>query len=255
MPAPFVPLIVLFFDTHNVQGYKFDILGPDPANPAVVRVRATPPAGASKAPAITVRVYTVRAAGGTLLLDLPNSGVATLIAMPPREKSLRERVQHNLTQLSLAMTLYSGDHGDLMPDADKWVDEILPYVEDRTLFRDPAAPGRAYGFAFNRVFSHKSLFKLEGFYSTAMLFESTKTLRTPRTPGNPSPGLDGTAAARTTSLPTAALSGSRTARSRRSSCQGSNLHGWGPLAGDACGRTAQRITLKCLPILRYNKKL
>ncbi len=187
-------LAMLFFDTHNTQKYTFTVLGPDPADPAAVLVRAAPPAGAVDAPAVTLRVFTTRVAGGALRVDDPES----MSRATPQETGLsgpaarRVRVQGNLKQLALAITLYAQDHEVRLPDADKWVDEVLPYVKDRALFRDPLAPVRTYGFAFNRALSRKSLAVIESPATTVLLFESTKGVKNASDLGKsiPHPGRD-----------------------------------------------------------------
>ena len=190
LPAPVFGLMVLLGDGRGTQKYTFTALGPDPADPRVVLVRAAPPADAVDAPAVTLRLLTKRAAGGALLVDASGS-VAR--AVPKEPLRMRALSQNNMKQLALAIIEYQQDHDELMPDADKWVDEIMPYVKDKAPFRDPFAPaGSAYGYAFNRALSHKSLAVIEAPATTVLLFESTKSVKNASDLGEsiPHPGRD-----------------------------------------------------------------
>jgi len=190
LPASVFGLFALFGDARGTQRYTFAALGPDPADPATVLVRAEPPAGAVDAPAVTMRLLTKRAAGGPLLVDVSGSVARAAPKQPLRVRALS---QNNLKQIALAIIEYQQDHDELMPDADKWVDEIMPYIKDRAPFRDPAAPaGQVYGYAFNRALSHKSLAIIESPSTTVLLLESTKGVKNASDLGQsvPRPGRD-----------------------------------------------------------------
>ncbi len=54
-----------------------------------------------------------------------------------------------LQKLSQAAREYATDHGNTWPHADRWTDELQPYVLDPALFRCPAAPTLQCGYAMN----------------------------------------------------------------------------------------------------------
>jgi hypothetical protein len=45
------------------------------------------------------------------------------------------------------MPEYAHEHGEALPPAGRWVDEIELYVLDRSLFRSPGAPEQECGYA------------------------------------------------------------------------------------------------------------
>jgi len=177
LAAPLFALSALFVDTHNTVRYTFTVVGPDPADPNAALVRADPPAGAVDVPAATLRLVTVidpsahaPRLDGSKSLDRAVPGQAGL---SPAQAE-RARSQSNLKQLALGIIQYEQDHDERMPDAAKWVDEIMPYVKDAALFRDPSAPaGEKWSYAYNRTLSHASLAETMSPASTVMLFEST----------------------------------------------------------------------------------
>jgi ketosteroid isomerase-like protein len=67
------------------------------------------------------------------------------------------RTQQNLYQLLRAMQEYTQDHQNRLPAADRWVDELEPYVLDRSLFRCPAVPDAECGYAINDDVAGKAL--------------------------------------------------------------------------------------------------
>ena len=152
MSKPVYGLGVLFSDMHNRVRWTFRALGPDPTDSHTVLVRAIPPASAAGVSASTVGIVTVTTPTGAARID-------TLESMKRADPEGFARVawaisQSNLKQLSLAIIQYAFDHNNHLPDADKWVDEILPYVKDKALFHDPSAPaGEEYSYAFNRALS------------------------------------------------------------------------------------------------------
>ena len=173
MPLILLGIGNLFVDTYNIKGYMFTVIGPDPAKPAVVLVRADRAA----VPAMTLRLLTVTdPAAHAPRLDM----IGSLERTAPKEfASARERAKRdisvsNLKQLALGIIQYTQDHDEIMPDADKWCDEILPYVKTEAIFRDPSAPaGEKWSYAYNRALSHVSLYQIVAPAQAVMLFEST----------------------------------------------------------------------------------
>ncbi len=190
LPPTLLGIGNLFVDTHNTSGDTFTVIDPDPADPAVVLVRASRAA----APAVTLHLLTVTdPVSHAPRLDI----IGSLERTAPKEfvsarESAREAAsQSNLRQLALGITQYTQDHDERMPDADKWVDEIMPYVKSEAIFYDPSAPaGEKWSYAYNRTLSHQSLAALEDPAQTAMLFESTAGVKNASDTGQsvPRPG-------------------------------------------------------------------
>ena len=65
--------------------------------------------------------------------------------------------ENNLRQLMGAVTQYATDHDGQLPHAERWVDDLEPYVLDRSAFRCPARPELEYGYAMNSDLSGKAL--------------------------------------------------------------------------------------------------
>ena len=191
---PLFGLALLLGDMHNAQKYVFTVIGPDPAHPGVVLVRAAPPASAAGAPALTLHLATVAGpAAHAPRLDLVESLKATSpqLVAEVAESAKRAESHNNLVLLGLAVTQYAQDHDERLPDAAHWVDQIMPYVKAAGPFHDPSAPaGQAYSYAYNRALSRQSFALLEDQAHTVMLFESAKGVKNASDTGQsvPKPG-------------------------------------------------------------------
>ena len=189
--ASFVGVVALFLDTHNTLHNTFTVFGPDPAAPGGVLVRVASSAGTTT----LLRIATVTDPGTSApRLDI----LGSLKRTDPeeftqaRDKARLTASLSNLKQLSLGVIQYSQDHDEKMPDADKWVDELSPYVQNiKTLLRDPSAPaGEEYSYAFNRTLSHQPRAAFDAPASTVLLFESTAGVKNASDTGQsvPKPG-------------------------------------------------------------------
>ncbi len=190
LPPALLPVVALFADIHDTLHFKFRVLGAAPDDPSIVLVRAyqvgTPPS--------TIRVLRIvtapdPAAGGAVRVD--GERTATLAAPEVMARAQQATSQSNLKQLSLGIIQYTQDNDEKLPDADKWVDEIMPYVKTEAIFRDPSAPaGEKWSYAFNRTLSRAPLSRLDNPASTVMLFESSKGTKNASDTGEsvPNPG-------------------------------------------------------------------
>jgi prepilin-type processing-associated H-X9-DG protein len=96
--------------------------------------------------------------------------------MPPVDPAARAAKQQcadHLAQIMLATRLYAAQHGKLLPDADKWTDEIMPYLQDPTVLKCPEAPALDCAYAMNRALSGKPLSALTARPAPVLFFEST----------------------------------------------------------------------------------
>ncbi len=169
LPAALVGIAALIGDMHNTQGRAFTVIGPDPALPGAVLVRAVPPGVTFSLLTTTdVATYTLRIEPTASLQHASPKAFAQ-----SRENAERSSSQSNLKQLALGVIQYTQDHDEKMPDAASWGDEILPFVHTEALFRDPSAPaGEKWSYAYNSTLSGVALAKLDSPAQTVMLFES-----------------------------------------------------------------------------------
>ena len=181
--------MVLLADPHHVFGYTFTVAGPDSNDPSVVLVRAAPPKGSVKLPsasvpeagarhAVTLRLLTV--ADPTTHLPRIDAVRSLEQAAAPNELDEEREQEHKaealaqLEQISAGIIRYANDHHGILPDADTWTDELLPYLKDTAVFHAPfALPGEEWSYAYNRALSHKPTAQIESPAQTVMLFEST----------------------------------------------------------------------------------
>lgn len=158
VPPALLPMLAMFGDLHDTLHFKFRVLSPAPEDPRVVLVRAYQ-VGTPLSSVKIIRLVTVPdvAARGAVRIDFLKSEESTV----PEDvaKAQRASSQSNMKQLSLGIIQYAFDHDNNLPDADKWVDEILPYLQNsKALLRDPSAPaGEEYSYAFNRALAGATL--------------------------------------------------------------------------------------------------
>lgn len=133
---------------------------------------------------LSIAALTLAAAlGGAFLVSSAPAQTTASTSFIPTPQELLYRAQRkqdvqNLKVIDLALVMYERDNHYRLPSADKWVDQITPYLEqielyrqDRSAFYDPFQPGqKRYGYAFNRNCSKKSLI---AFAETVVVFDST----------------------------------------------------------------------------------
>lgn len=193
----------LFTDPRGALGYQFTPVGSAPGAPNVVLIRARAP-GMKTADALTLKVVAVPdpKAGGALKLDLMRTMQQT---DPDGLNQSRDRARQlsslsNLRQIGLALVMYAQAHGDKLPSADTWTDDILTTqwknakdFEPERLFRDPSVPGGQWNYAFNRALSGVKLTDLKDAANVVMVFESTANVKNAADEGAsvPRPGRHG----------------------------------------------------------------
>lgn len=189
-------LVALVMDTGAAPSYEYRVTGADPADSRVVLVSAQPRGDAQGALTLKIVTFADPAAGGAPRIDLVPSLDRT---DPDASRKAREAARaassmSNLKQIALAIFMYAQAHGDRLPDAAHWTDEILPlFLGPQTgpqsspsdqehfatsLFRDPSAPeGKAWTYAFNRNLSGRPLSSLKDSANTVLVFESTTAVK------------------------------------------------------------------------------
>jgi thioredoxin 1 len=96
-------------------------------------------------------------------------GQATAQARPPTELNA---CLSNMKQMALGAMMYSQDHGGKLPEADKWVDELTPYLMNEAIFKCPAAPELECGYAMNSVVSGVKIKELQRPSEMVLFFDS-----------------------------------------------------------------------------------
>lgn len=133
---------------------------------------------------LTITALAVAAAlGGTFLISSspaqsPGPDKAALTPEQQRFNATRLQDMSNLKQIGLALTQYAQDHDERFPNARHWMDALVPYLKDKTVFFNPFQPGmRHYGYALNRNCSGKSLAAFSAPAETIFVFDSTLSTR------------------------------------------------------------------------------
>jgi len=85
----------------------------------------------------------------------------------------------NMRKLGIAFICYEADHGRF-PDADRWVDQVCPYVKDWDAFRCPEdSSGQRSSYAMNKNLSRRPLKEIENTHSTVLLYETIRPGKNP----------------------------------------------------------------------------
>jgi hypothetical protein len=191
---------VFFMDARGASGYQFAVVGPDPGDPHTVLVRALPP-NITPEKAFLLKIVTAPETGGAPRLEMLPSFQKTnprdFVVMTEHASGISSL--SNLRQIGLALIMYAQENGDRLPDADGWVDALLPQwsdVKDKgfhadALFRDPTAPEEEpWNYAFNRALSGVRLGDIKDPSATVMVFESTAGVKNAADTGQslPRPG-------------------------------------------------------------------
>ena len=83
------------------------------------------------------------------------------------------RCRSNIKRLGLSARLYTFDHDGRLPDADRWVDELTPYVKDTDTFVCPAdQSGARCSYAMNADLSGQILEDITDPESTVLFYET-----------------------------------------------------------------------------------
>ena len=200
--TPLLAAVTLFFmDAQAVSGYGFSVAGFDPGDPHTVLVRALPPQAAPDK-AFLLKIVTVPdAKSGAPRLEMLASYEKTSARdfAAAREHARGLASLSNLRQIGLALIMHAQANDDRLPDADDWVDALLPQWSDvkdkgfhaEALFRDPTAPeGEPWNYAFNRALSGVRLGDIKDPVATVLVFESTAGVKNAADTGQslPRPG-------------------------------------------------------------------
>jgi len=98
----------------------------------------------------------------------------------------------NVKMLGTGMQIYVADYDERLPDRDKWMDSLLPYTKNESLFVDPLikkVPGQ-YGYAFDSHLSGQLQSSIKNRDQQPMIYDSLNLGRNASDPFTslPSPG-------------------------------------------------------------------
>lgn len=193
--SPLQAIYSLFAEPNLSADIRYEVVGIDSKRPYNVLVRTYQP-GAAKRNVITVSIATVlNPKTGNPQLDFVQSEQPLAHDIVQKLDARKEQLEcfSNLKQIELALMHYVQNHGYHFPDAERWVNEIAPYIKDASIFHDPASRADSkYSYAFNRNLSGLPLSKLTKNTpeSVVMVFDSTKSTKNASDTGQslPSPG-------------------------------------------------------------------
>lgn len=100
--------------------------------------------------------------------------VATLeeLHLPWEEEYEANECLSNVKQIVLGFLMYAQDHDEHLPPADKWMDEMYPYMRNEEILRCPEAPELGYGYAFNADLSGANLDEIDNPSEIVLIFDS-----------------------------------------------------------------------------------
>jgi prepilin-type processing-associated H-X9-DG protein len=84
------------------------------------------------------------------------------------DESTRPTCLSNLKQLMLAMLQYAQDHDEVLPPAETWRDDLMPYCHNVLIFQCPVNP---WGYTYNATLAKKPLGQIAAPAETIVLFE------------------------------------------------------------------------------------
>jgi|GEM_PF-6542089 len=81
----------------------------------------------------------------------------------------------NIKQINLGMLMFASDNDERLPSADRWVDEIMPYVKSPEIFKCPGdKSGAKSSYAMNSTLSGMSMKDIKNPSELVLVFETSK---------------------------------------------------------------------------------
>ncbi len=85
----------------------------------------------------------------------------------------KAKCRSHLSHLALAADQWAYEHGGKLPDSDRWVDDLLPYVVGQEDFRCPADPsGARCSYGMNQAVSGKMLGEIANREAVVLFYET-----------------------------------------------------------------------------------
>jgi prepilin-type processing-associated H-X9-DG protein len=83
----------------------------------------------------------------------------------------------NLNRQAAAMMIYGSDFDQRWPRAHAWMDSLLPYVPNQSIFHCPSVAPEAYGYAYDAGSAGRRQPSIPDAATTPLLFDSTRMKR------------------------------------------------------------------------------
>jgi prepilin-type processing-associated H-X9-DG protein len=126
--------------------------------------------------------YTSELSAFEYLVDLPLSleaGMLGPVLAKSREEAPKTQCLSNLQSIALAMQMFSVDN-KRFPSADKWVDEIKPYLANDAVLKCPADKSAARcSYGMNKALSKKAVKKIKNSYAVVAIYETAHPGKNP----------------------------------------------------------------------------
>jgi prepilin-type processing-associated H-X9-DG protein len=84
---------------------------------------------------------------------------------------------NRLHSLNISVLEYANDYDEGLPLAGKWMDGVLPYAKDETLYHSPAVAASGFGYALNSQVAGQDVPKFSSPATTISVFDSTDLAR------------------------------------------------------------------------------
>jgi len=164
---------LMFFPTHAAEGTEIN------GDTATVELHAEP------------LIVVLKRVDGKWKLDTeatyanfpaPFVDMLAVEAKRAADEADRAECMNNLKQITTGAYMYAEDHDDTLPDADKWVDQVMVYLENARLFSCPSSD-LEYAYAMNSALSGVKTEDIGKPSETVLFFESNLGVRNAH--GNP----------------------------------------------------------------------
>lgn len=172
------PLYYFVTDFNHKSGYQYKIKEAKPEDANTILVEGTSPDNKST----LIEIVTGKIGNG-YGIDLEATGQRLEKRVKPADPRPKDETDcaTNMKMLSLAILMYTQDHDEKYPDANKWVDEIMPYIKQsdkntsnpKDVFNCPKVPTSIrWSYALNKNLAGKSLPSLNAPAETVLIFET-----------------------------------------------------------------------------------
>jgi len=124
------------------------------------------------------------ALGATLLHSLAAAPMMALVGAAPGEVQAGDPKTvclSNIKNLAMAAQMFAVDNADRFPAADKWVDQLEPYVRNEAIFKCPEDRSEARSsYGMNWALSRKQASKIKNLSDVVLFYETAHPGDTPR---------------------------------------------------------------------------
>jgi len=101
------------------------------------------------------------------------------------EAAVKQACERHLRRILVGVLMYAKDYDGKLPEADRWMDQLRPYLQDESLYRCPARPEAECGYALNPRWAGKNLRQVPNRARVPLFFETAGSAK--GTPGTALP--------------------------------------------------------------------